>query len=260
MTPKAFKSRFRKIVANKLTIDRSYQREPITAQYRRIARNLDFDALGVLHVSKRNDGSLMVVDGWHRVLALREQQVDEWEVSCQVYSGLTIKEEAQLYRLLNTTRKPSPWDDFKAGLRSGDSECAAINRIAGRNGWRVSNFVGPGRVACVAALRNIFRKDDGALALDKALCDAKAAWGGNPTGVERYVLTGLSVVHTIYDGCLDRPAFIKKLAKVKGGPAGILVTARQLKEIRPESIARLCAWVIVQNYNKGRRSGQLPPL
>ena len=252
--------KIRKLPASTLAIDHSYQRDTTKAHYRRIARDLDFDSLGIFVVSARGDGSFVVVDGQHRLMALREQQVDEWEVLCRVYSDLNREQEASLYRTLNRTRKTSAWDDFKAGLVEGDKDCLAIKRIAHRTGWKVCNQVGDNKVCCISTLRTIFAKKGGALALEHSLQDARAAWGGSPIGVEKTVLQGLSVVHSTYDGALDRPALVQKLSKIKGGPAGILGTARQLKEIRPESLFRLCSWVIVQNYNKGRRQSQLPPL
>lgn len=247
----------REIAIRDLTIDHSYQRDLVNSRVRAIAEDLDLDRLGTLTISQRSNGALVVVDGQHRVEAVRFHGLDEWEVTCRVYVDLTREQEAELYRHLNNTRRITAWDDFKAGLVAGDDECRDIARIARATGWEVASSAGDGKVCCVSTLRSLYRREGGAAALKAALHDAREAWGDNAIGVEKGVLGGLTLLHLSCNGELDRPALIRKLAKAKGGPAGILGTARQLAELRRQPLARLCAAVIAEHYNRGRRAGQI---
>lgn len=255
--PKKEKSTSRYLPANWLTIDREYQREPIRSHYLHIAENLDLDALDIFHVSERHDGSLVIIDGQHRWMALHEQGVAEWGVECRVYEGLDRKREAELYRQLNRTRKPKPWDDFKAGLIQGDPECMNIRNAARAAGWEVNGQCRDGFVSCISTLREIYRRPGGVWHLQYALEDARGAWGTSHIGVEKSMLAGLALIHRTYSKEVDRHILKKKLAKAQGGPSGILGKARSLRDLHAKPIYRLCASVMLATYNRGRRKGQL---
>jgi hypothetical protein len=53
-----------------------------------------------LAVNRRPYGAYIVCDGWARVLAMRAQHVPE--ATIELFEGLTLVEEAHLYRLRNT--------------------------------------------------------------------------------------------------------------------------------------------------------------
>lgn len=248
------------LAANRFSVDHSYQRDVLPSRVKHIAEDLDLDALGVFAISLRPGDVYVLLDGQHRWQAMMHHGVGEWEVLCRVYSGLTVDEEAALYRQLNDTRRISAWDDFKAGVVSEDEECLDILRIAKRAGWVVGNQAKDGMVACIAMLRTLYRREGGAKALGRALEDARQAWGENHVGAERYILAGLHKIHSTYNGDLDRPAFIAKIAKAKGGPAGILGTAKAMQAMSAKHVGALCAAVMVEHYNRGRRDGKLAEL
>lgn len=250
----------RRIAINRLITDRRYQRDLILARVKRIADDLDLDALGVFTVSERSDGALVIVDGQHRHAAVMSHDMGEWEVEARVYSGISIEQEAALYRQLNDTRRITAWDDFKAGLEARDPECLEIRRIANEAGFKITNQSSDGQVCCIHALRTIYRRKGGADALLKSLQDSRAAWGTIAAAAEGDILLGLSILHSTYNGELDRPALIKKLSKFNGGPSGLLGSARGLRELKTAPVSRLVAMVAVELYNRGRRSGQLADL
>lgn len=260
---KAKKSRIIQLCADELKFDEDYQRKVIHARVRRLADKLDLDSLGVVTVSERKDG-FYVVDGQHRILALRHHDFGEWKVKCQVYSDLKREEEAALFRTLNDTRRITPWDDFKAGIIEGDPESLEIRRICKVAGLRVSSGNQDGVISCVASMRQIYRNDDGRPGpevLKEALEVAVAAWGVQSSSVEGKIIEGLSIVLSTYGPEeMDRPALIKKLSKIGGQGAGLLGLARSMREHRQAGVARCVASVVVDLYNKGRRSGALPAL
>lgn len=254
------KPKSEKIVAGKLTVDHSYQREAIPARIKAIAENIDLDGLGVLTVSRRKDGTNVIIDGQHRVEALRYHGFDEeWDVECRVYTGLTTEQEAALYRHLNNTRRITAWDEFKAGLVAGDVECLAIDAIVKANGLKVSSYAGDAKVMCVAALRNIHKRYGGD-ALGGALGMVTSAWGHTANAVEKDIVIGASIVCATFNGEIEKPSMVKKLAKTPGGPSGLLGRARGIREMQSAPISRIVAQQMVATYNKGRRTNLLDEL
>lgn len=253
------------IAAGTLTThDERVQRALIPSRVKELTRTIDLDAIGVITVSARPDGQLMVLDGQHRVTALMELGMGDWEVTCHVHHGLTVQDEAGLFRLLNNTRRPSAVDDYLKGVVEGDPECAEIDEIITSAGLRVALQTGPGLISCVGAMRKIYRgkspiERGGPRALEGALQTALAAWGQRPEATEGHIIAGLGQFFLRYDENIDRPALIRKLAKYKGGPSGLVGSARALYDIRGGTVGRCVAALIVDTYNRGRRS-QLDPI
>jgi len=253
------KFKMKDIRADRLIVDHNYQRGIQAARVRAIAKDFDFDALGVLIVSYR-DGHYYVIDGQHRQAALMALDLGEWEVTCKVYEGLNDSDEAAIFVEANNTRKPSASDIFKASLLAGDPECVGVTAIVERNGLVVTDYGRDGAVTCVSTLRQIYRAAPFGVLLDKTLGVAIDAFGLRSVAVEGHVLAGLALVLKAYEGSIDRASLVQKLSKAPGGASGLVGRARTLRDMRRASLDRLVAAVIVAEYNKGRRSGQLAEL
>jgi hypothetical protein len=117
-----------------LHIEHLYQRTEInTTAVNDIACNLNL-SLVELHVSKRADGRFYVIDGQHRLLAIRlrnsfevpdEDPIKRIEV--KLYVGLTHEEEAELYKELNQTRTAlKPFARFKMECVRGNPQALAL--------------------------------------------------------------------------------------------------------------------------------------
>jgi hypothetical protein len=248
------------VTAGRLLVDHTYQRDPIQARVKTIADNLDLDALGLFIVSRRSDGLLYVIDGQHRIEALRHYGwQNDWKVECRIYEKLTVEQEAELYRQLNNTRPLQAWDFYKAGLISGDANCLEIDETVKSAGLKVAPQGGDGRIRCVTTLRQVHARY-GKGVLRRALDIATGSWGHTAGAVEKEIVHGLSIVAATYNGELDTPWLIKKLAKSPGGPAGLLGRARGLKDLHTAPLYRIVAQQIVAIYNKGRRTAALPDI
>src|SRR4051812_31723657 len=92
------------IRASRLAVDASYQRPRNERKIRKIANNFDPDALGVLYVSKRADGTYVILDGQQRHAALIEMGWQDQQVPCHVYTGLSVADEARLFGEYNELR------------------------------------------------------------------------------------------------------------------------------------------------------------
>lgn len=252
------KPKVMEIPADDIRIDPNVQRDLIPARVKRLADKMDLDGLGILTVSDRGKGGYVAIDGQHRIAALKALEMGEWEVTCHVYAGLSTAQEAALFRRLNDTRKITAFDDYDKGLKEGDDEILAINKIIEKHDLKVRTQGVDGSITCVVKIRQIFAKSP--QLLDDTLELTHAIWGTRYAAVEKNILGGLAIIIDTYAGNYDRPTMIKKLAKYKGGPAGMIGSAKQLRELRGTSQERAVAEVIVATYNRGRRTGLLEQL
>lgn len=253
------------IRADRIIIDERVQRSLIPARLKKLTDTLDLDALGVITVSERDDGDLIAIDGQHRLAALLAHDMGEWEVTCHVYRKLTLAQEAALFRRLNDTRKITPYDDYSKGLVEGDPECRAIEKILRKHDLQLSPYGADGRPTCVSKMRQLYqpRPKEHLKAgenLDETLGLAIEVWGNVYPAMEKSILGGLGFVLRVYPDA-NRKSLAEALAKFPGGPQGLLAKGRMMREIRPGSVERLVAAIIVEAYNKRFRGrGKLTPL
>ncbi len=255
--PASMPSEFEEHMARTLIIDPQVQRELIPARIKTLSDSLDLDAIGVITVSHRDNGKLVILDGQHRVRALLDAGMGDWEVLCHIYRGLTLQAEARLFRLLNNTRRSGAYDDYTKGVLQGDYECVAIDAIVHGAGLRVHNQATDGSITCVAALRAVHRsaeKTDTPGVLADTLRVVTEAWGHNHQAVEGHLIKGIGMFIHRHHGQIDKAVLIRKLAKFNGGASGLLGKARGLKEINGESVAACVATLVQQTYNRGRQT------
>lgn len=246
--------------ARELRVHPYAQRRIVPAALNRLINELNLDAIGTFAaVRYRIDGVLAtwIVDGQHRHAALLHHGFGDWEVDVKMHTD--VRSDARAHRLfldLNRRAPVSSYDTFLNELGEGDRVARGAAQIVERNGLKVARTNADGSVTCVSALKSLYAKDDGK-ALDKALATAIAAWGPTSQAVEGKIIEGLGVVFSHYNGEVDQPALVKKLAKYPGGAAGLHGSAKALKQVRSASLGRCVAEVVIETYNKGRRAGQL---
>lgn len=155
---------FRRVA--ELRIDPAYQRAISAAAsqtlIRRIAMFWDWGLCQPLAVARRADGSLMVVDGQHRLEAARLRR-DIDDLPCVVTAYDNAGDEAAAFVALNQQRRPlSKIDLFKAALAAEDEAAIAITRLLGEAGLSLAphtNFTAwkPGMVSNVAGIQDCYR-------------------------------------------------------------------------------------------------------
>jgi hypothetical protein len=157
-----------------LKVDDTYQRsletDPSQRLIRRIAQFWDWGLCQPLAVARRQDGSLMVVDGQHR-LAAATLRGDIAHLPCVITSYANTGDEAAAFVALNQNRKPlQPLDIFRAALAAEDETATAVQRIICEAGLRLAPhtnwpFWKPGMLANVNALQAVYRKHGGSVLL-----------------------------------------------------------------------------------------------
>lgn len=257
MNKKIGKCKHRTLNSSALFVDERFQRALIPATIRKITGAFVPQALGTFTVSDRGNGTYSVIDGQHRLYALRKIAGD-MVVYCDVYEGLSVADEAELFILLNTQRATSSVDHFKAGREAGREECTAIDRIAGKFGYVISaNKRDPGVIACVSELVSIYRRKDGPEILEATLEIIHKAFGKNPIALERGMVGGVALLIGQYAEELDAESLCKKLSKELPGQIIADGRARARSSVTVGSVPAGVAAVIRELYNKGKRNGSL---
>lgn len=245
------------LAVSTLMVDPRVQRPLDKRRVTKIAEALNFDALGVITVSRRDNGDNAVIDGQHRVEALREAGHGSMAVTCRVFKGLGLPEEAAMFRLLNNTAKPQYIDQFRVRVIEGDENAVAIARIITRHGWKIDMQTGSNTFAAVAALERIYNLDD--ISAERALVTVTRAWGHESNAGDGRIVEGVGLVHVRYGDAVETDDLIDRLSKVPGGPGALLGRARGLKDLIGSTVPRAVAEITVELYNARRRTKALPP-
>ncbi len=143
---------------------------PSKAWVKKIVANFQPAAIGTLRVSEQSSGKLYVLDGIGRLEAIKESGHGEEKIKCEVWTGLTLAQEAELFVLSNTARTVGMFDKWDKGRMHGSQDCIGVQRICKKHGWRiVRNGSADGSVKCVKALLSVWDFDGNGSILDLAI-------------------------------------------------------------------------------------------
>jgi hypothetical protein len=149
-----------------LQVDPAYQRSidngPSQALIRKIATFWDWTLFHPLAVARREDGSLWVVDGQHRLAAARLRR-DIYDIPCVVSPSLCQADEAASFVAMNQQRRAlSKLDLFKAAVTGTDSEAAQIAAALAASGLSLAPHTNhtawkPGMISNVGGIEQAWR-------------------------------------------------------------------------------------------------------
>lgn len=231
------------------------QRELRQSRVNWLVANLDLEELGAPTVSYR-DGHYWILDGQHRIEALRAFGLGDEKLQCWTYEGLTEEEEAEKFLQLNNVLSVGTFDKFKVGLKAGRQAEVEIDQIVRVNGLRISRDNVPGAISAVATLRKIHGRA-GVVTLGRTLRIIRDAYGD--FGLQATVLDGIGHVCQRYNGDLDDGYLIERLTHAKGGVTGLLGKAEQIRLATGNPKAQCVAAAAIQIHNAGRGSGKKLP-
>jgi hypothetical protein len=241
----------------KIRVNPLAQREMVQARVDKLVAEFDPEQLGAPTVNARA-GHYFVIDGQHRMEALKTWLGDDWEkqqVQCFCYEGLSEEEEAEIFLKLNDTLAVSAYAKFKVAVQAGRPDESEINRIVQQCGLRVSLDKNHGAVSAVGTLVRIYRRSD-PQTLARTLLIIRDAYGD--AGLEAMVLDGLSLVCQRYNGQLDDSALVTRLSKAHAGVAGLLNKAEVLRQQTGNPKGHCVAAAAVEIHNGTRGGKKLP--
>lgn len=122
-----------------LFIDSDYQRDLDAARTVKMAKEWNWLACGSLTVSLRQgeDGknTYAVLDGQQRLNSIR--LLNYKEAPCRIYIDLDKDQEAELFELLNKSKKPGYNADFKSRLSRGEHVAKVVNTAVEQIGYHL---------------------------------------------------------------------------------------------------------------------------
>lgn len=260
MINKAFKT----LSVNQLTVDIDVQRNLNIKRVRSIADDFRPDALGIITVSHRDDDSYVVVDGQHRWKAA--EQVGIEDLLCTVYEGLTKQKEAELFRILNNTKIVNALDRFRVRVVEEEPVAIAISAILEKQGWRVPDAPAnqPGLINSVGALEFVYggagiRPGTQQRSILRQTVEVlTAAWGYDPDAMRAGIVRGVGAFLTRFEGQADLAKVVRMLNNYTGGPLRFEADARLLKEMHKATVSDSVAAIMVNAYNRYKKSNKLP--
>lgn len=226
------------------------QREFRKAHGDRIAADLDLNKLGYPIINHR-DGIYWVVDGQHRIYALKENGFGDKDVlDCEVYEGLTDAETADIF-LGRDARKPIPlYDKFHVSCTAGRKRERDIQRAVEANGQKIGRNRSDG-ISAVGALGTVYDRS-GDVVLGQVVRAINVGFGGDPMAFDRAVIEGLGLVFNRYNGRTNEKDLGARLSDLRQGARELLRKAEAIR-VRTGNQKKQCvAAAVVDIYNRGK--------
>jgi hypothetical protein len=217
------------------------------------------DSLGTPAVSRRPDGTIVAVDGQHRIAALVAKGLGEIPLPCQVYEGLTVAQEAALFRRLNDSKNITTADGFRIAVTEGDAVAIQAERRLRVLGWTMEQ----GRKNTMRSLSTIYNwQERDPLALRRALEMLCTAWGATPQSGDAILVNGFAMWCTRYglkDINVDWMDLPPKLGKIRGGAQMFKAEVRANADVRNITRPDAVADKLTNLYNARKKEhNQLP--
>jgi hypothetical protein len=230
------------------------QREINQARVDRLAATFDIEQIGVPTVSERA-GSFYIIDGQHRIEALREIGWGDQQIQCWTYTGLSEQDEAEMFLKLNDTLAVDAYWKFKVGVEAGRETETDIDRIVRSCRLVVTRDQLPGSIRAVGTLVRVYRRA-GAAVLARTLCIIRDAFGD--AGFEAIVIDGIAYLCQRYNGDLDVAEAVKALSDVNGGVNGLINQAEKLRLKTGETKGHCVAAAAVEIINSRKSRKKVP--
>jgi hypothetical protein len=238
-----------------LWVDPNVQRSLRKARVEKMAGDFKPDAVGVLTTSFRTAKRIHVIDGQHRYRAA-EAAAYTGTIQTMEYHGLSIPEEAALFRLLNTTEKPSRIDQFLISCVEQNADALRIAKYLADNGWAVGTSGTESRLSAIGSLERVYSLSPDAAA--STLGVLTAAFGHRAAAVQGALIEGIGRMLARYGTGVDLDDLAKRLASFPGGPDGLVGHARGQAATRTGNLSTHVARVVTILYNQRRRTTALP--
>lgn len=246
------------IPIGKMRVSELAQREARSYRVSALVADFDIDRLGMPVLNKRGADEYYIVDGQHRIAAFKEWNGAGWEavrLECQVFSGLSESEEAEMFLRLNDVLIVGAFDKFEKAVVAGRESETTVKKTVEAQGLTISKHKTPGSIGSVTTLLKVLRRSN-ASTLGRALRIIRDAYGD--TGFEASVIDGVSHLCQRYNGVLNEQIAKDRLSSARGGVKGLLnrAVAMQLKTGNSKSMCIAAAAVDI--INSGRGGKKLP--
>jgi hypothetical protein len=236
-----------------MTVSPLAQREVNQNRVDHIVATFDLEQIGTPTVNKR-DGVWFVIDGQHRIEALRQIGWGDQQVQCWAYEDLTEQEEAEKFLKLNDYLAVNALARFRVAVQAGREVECDVDRIVRSQGLVVSKDKIPGGIGAVGTLLRVYDRS-GAAILRQTLAVVRDAYGD--PGMEAAVLDGIGLFCQRYQGEMDVAAVVTRLSSVSAGMHRLLNAAETLRRQTGNQKNHCVAAAAVEIVNRGRGGKKL---
>jgi hypothetical protein len=257
------RSEVRMVPVSKLEIDPKMQRDHLDVRkIERILRDYNPDALGIITASERNAAETVILDGAHRHRATVENTEGQGTLLTRVFKGLTRREEAVLFLLLNSGNQPNLLDKFRINLVAEDPVAVGIDNIVKQFGLGIGPANLDNQLQCVGALRRVYmlslKGEYDPNLLDLSLRALINAWGRDSQATQAVMVEGMALFLAKNMANVDYARVWTKLKEYSGGAQGLHAKARANAANRGMRMPHSVADLITDAYNKGLNSRKMP--
>lgn len=217
----------------------------------KLAKELELGAIGIPVMNLRG-GIFWVIDGQHRIYALKENGLGNESLECEVFEDLTDEQMAAIFRARNTRKSVAPIDNFLVACTAGDKRALSIRRAVESNQCRIGRERAHGQVSCVQALGKVYDAA-GESVLGQVVRTIRDGFEGDEYGFDAQMVQALGMVYNRYNGRTNEKQLIARLSDVQHGPRAILRRGAAMREKTGNLVAQCIAAVIVETYNKGAK-------
>lgn len=205
-----------------LNVDPTYQRSIENEASRRliasIAANFDWRLFSPLLISRRPDGSKIIIDGQHRWAGVIKRG-DITHLPCCLYSYESAEEEAKVFIMANRARKAmNRLDDYYAALAAADEDALEIQRLVTDAGLVVSRSMSvaarkPGEITFTSSISAALRRH-GEQVVSAALTSMAEAFDGAVMAQGSSVFNALVLLFAAPPKGFDPDALVPALRQV----------------------------------------------
>jgi hypothetical protein len=241
------------VTVGDVRIDPRVQRPENLRLTRKISRNLFIPALGTVTVSVRvnqgpnNDETwYILLDGQQRMIGASKAGY-RGPVSAMFHFGLSLQEEARLFRLLNDGVDVPAADKYSVGLVEQLPDALLVQQVLDELEISLGN--NPGQFQAVVFGRRIVSMPEGVEAFRWALKTVREFYAQDE--VPRYegrLVEALARMKVRYGSLINTRSLVTKVLK-QGGPIYILKQARMKKEVNNTTAMVGTIEALIQTYN-----------
>ena len=240
-----------------------YQRRTRYGKVRNIIKDFNPFLLGVILVSYR-DGKYNVVDGGHRVAALK--QMGAKTVMCQMVYGLTYEQEASLFLDFNCNRTGlTPNEKFAGAVEAKRKSALDIVSCLDKYGftYNKSNTSKTDNMIAAVSTLNYIYNTTGKTGLMNLCRIIRKIWNGDKNSLCAHILKGMHTFLYNYDGKFNEDVLVAALEK--SSPTDIVLEASRMTNstlftYRTQRGSSHIALIIRNLYNEEAKRYRTPKL
>jgi len=225
------------------------------------------EALGKPIVSRREDGTIIVIDGQNRIALCRKVEWEGWagdgRIECEVHEGLNLVSEAGLFSLLAGHRSFTAMSKFLARKTQEDPKVLGIIEVVERNGYQIAAQPSGDTISAVRTLEKIWDKDckrnphEKPSVLNSVLFAIVSAWPYAEGSTDQSIIDGIGILYLTCGDLIEQDLLIDVLRTYPEGPKQLKTNGAGARNTIGGTVGKGVAFTIGQVYDKKQKKSSL---